>query len=819
MFQIRNLLSAIAPILQQAGPIVNMGDAQTLGNINGYPTILFQVTGTWTGSLELQLSIDNYNWQTVDVIALDNTDAPTSTVTVNGLYLAGSAGASYVQLVATGAMTGTANVILQASGVSAPVYASGTLSVTPFSGTIGSVTQGTVPWVVSQYGTWSVAQDGTWTVAATQSGAWTIGTAPVPDTVTSGTLIAPGGALVVGPLNANCNVLCVLSGTWTGQVNFQGSLDGITWYDLTASTLGATSATPTVFAVANGRFLIGAAGFAYIQAVATALSVGTVDVELVATTAAQVVYLGQEIEGNVGIYGTVPVTQSGTWTVQQGTPPWSVSQSGVWTATVSGTVTADQGGAWTVAATQSGAWTVAATQSGSWTVTADQGGSWTVAATQSGAWTIASSPVADSSASGTLHLVGDVVTLTGLNADCTVLVQLTGTWGGYVFLEGTLDGSHWWPLPTQSYNLTLEPGAGMTAIGLYFAAAAGCTAVRCTGASLASGTATVTLRASTGPNAVYLNSQAYVHLLDSQTPAAIYGAAPILPIAGVSNDGTALWEPLPLGAGGRSVIVEGHAGGTAIPVSGTFYLATQPVSGTVTANQGTAALLASAWPVQVTDGTHAMPAGDASARAVYVTATNTSFAVTQSGGWTATVSGTVAATQGGSWTVAATQSGSWTVTATQSGTWTVTASGTVTANAGSSWATSGLAKETGGNLATVAGAVLSGAMEVAYKPSGGQLFTTAIDLNTSGDHTLVAASVGSFIGIFRLWFVCSGTVVISFKDGAGFYFGHSMAFTSGGGMVLDFSGEPWFICSLSQAFIINLSANVQVSGGLSVAFV
>jgi hypothetical protein len=38
-------------------------------------------------------------------------------------------------------------------------------------------------------------------------------------------------------------------------------------------------------------------------------------------------------------------------------------------------------------------------------------------------------------------------------------------------------------------------------------------------------------------------------------------------VAGKTNDATAQYQPLPEGAGGRSVIVEGFAGGTAVPVS------------------------------------------------------------------------------------------------------------------------------------------------------------------------------------------------------------------------------------------------------------
>lgn len=49
---------------------------------------------------------------------------------------------------------------------------------------------------------------------------------------------------------------------------------------------------------------------------------------------------------------------------------------------------------------------------------------------------------------------------------------------------------------------------------------------------------------------------------------------------------------------------------------------TQPVSGTVTANQGTAAALAGHWPVQVTDGTNTLPTGDAPARKIYTALTD-----------------------------------------------------------------------------------------------------------------------------------------------------------------------------------------------------
>jgi hypothetical protein len=65
-----------------------------------------------------------------------------------------------------------------------------------------------------------------------------------------------------------------------------------------------------------------------------------------------------------------------------------------------------------------------------------------------------------------------------------------------------------------------------------------------------------------------------------------------------------------------------------VPVTGTFWQATQPVSGTVTANQGTAAALSSGWPVKVTDGTNTMPTADAAARALYTRLTDGTLSLT-----------------------------------------------------------------------------------------------------------------------------------------------------------------------------------------------
>lgn len=73
----------------------------------------------------------------------------------------------------------------------------------------------------------------------------------------------------------------------------------------------------------------------------------------------------------------------------------------------------------------------------------------------------------------------------------------------------------------------------------------------------------------------------------------------------------------------QALTIQGNASAIAVPVSGTFFQGTQPVSGTVTANQGTANTLANAWPVELTDGTN----GPATVKAASTAAVATDKAV------------------------------------------------------------------------------------------------------------------------------------------------------------------------------------------------
>jgi hypothetical protein len=72
-----------------------------------------QVTGTWTGTLQFEMSING-----TDFVAVSSTNVTTgsmvTTTTANAVFRFDAIGASVVRVTATAAMTGTANIALAA---------------------------------------------------------------------------------------------------------------------------------------------------------------------------------------------------------------------------------------------------------------------------------------------------------------------------------------------------------------------------------------------------------------------------------------------------------------------------------------------------------------------------------------------------------------------------------------------------------------------------------------------------------------------------------------------------------------------------------
>jgi hypothetical protein len=259
----------------------------------------------------------------------------------------------------------------------------------------------------------------------------------------------------------------------------------------------------------------------------------------------------------------------------------------------------------------------------------------------------------------------------------------------------------------------------------------------------------------------------------------------------------------------------------------------QAGSWTVTANLGTlnGAATAAKQPALGTAGT---PSADV----ISVQGIGGGTAIPVSG--TVAISGTVAATQSGTWNVGTVTAvtgitnalpagsniiGNFRIDQTTPG----TTNGVVaTGNVASGASDSGNPVKVGGvgssapPTAVTAGqrtnvwTNLNGAPVIAASapmPSK-NLSTAPITFSSSGDNTIVAAVGGQTTRVHRMYIVVGGTTSITIKNGAASSLTGAMPLGQNGTLVFDFSSEPWWITSANTAFIINSSAAVQVSGAV-----
>src|SRR5208282_1209330 len=89
-----------------------------------------------------------------------------------------------------------------------------------------------------------------------------------------------------------------------------------------------------------------------------------------------------------------------------------------------------------------------------------------------------------------------------------------------------------------------------------------------------------------------------------------------------------------------------------------------------------------------------------------------------------------------------------------------------------------------------------------------------ISFSASGDNAIVAAVPGKIIRLYRLLFVVGAATSITFFDGTpgGSALSGPFPFSAGGSMVLDDSGDAWYITSSGNALVLNSHNAVQVSG-------
>lgn len=96
--------------------VATAGSAVELAMAGGGDTVAIQVTGTYTGALSLQATVDNTNWITItDTVfkkLVDGVASATIPSGVQSIFRVDASGLSRVRVTALAAVTGTATVTL-----------------------------------------------------------------------------------------------------------------------------------------------------------------------------------------------------------------------------------------------------------------------------------------------------------------------------------------------------------------------------------------------------------------------------------------------------------------------------------------------------------------------------------------------------------------------------------------------------------------------------------------------------------------------------------------------------------------------------------
>jgi hypothetical protein len=103
---------------------------------DGDGTVGINVSGTWTGTLLAQVTVDNTNWITVNVFPIQ-TGAGQASIVANGTFQVNVAGCLATQILTSGAITGTAAVVLRtAPGAAVTAGTSSSGSTVGVTGTV-----------------------------------------------------------------------------------------------------------------------------------------------------------------------------------------------------------------------------------------------------------------------------------------------------------------------------------------------------------------------------------------------------------------------------------------------------------------------------------------------------------------------------------------------------------------------------------------------------------------------------------------------------------------------------------------------------------
>ena len=98
-------------------------------------------------------------------------------------------------------------------------------------------------------------------------------------------------------------------------------------------------------------------------------------------------------------------------------------------------------------------------------------------------------------------------------------------------------------------------------------------------------------------------------------------------------------------------------------------------------------------------------------------------------------------------------------------------------------------------------------------PNESAMLEVAFDEATDATHEVLAAVAGKRHYIYAIWLISDGTVDVTPQSGATVLSGF-ISMVAQGKFELLFNEQniPWFTCGVNEAFQIDLSAAIQVSG-------
>ena len=443
----------------------------------GYGSSFFNITGTWVGTITFQANNGDGVWENIYVYLSSTGSYTSSSTTVNSTAQLNCAGYYQVRAIATAWTSGTATVSWNTAAYPHQ------LQIYNPNSPLNVLTNA-----------YTLDGNGNIIGSSAQTGAslYTI----KPDNSTTGTLGALNATLNL-PINDVSSAYALITGTWVGTIQFQGSVNGTNFVPLEAVQGGPTNAYSTAGFTANGGVRISLpAGFTSIQAVMTAYTSGTATVVINASAAPANVEVVQFNAANLSVLNNGSVTTAAPTYSTSTNQPLSLNTSGgLRVSGVTGIIDA-----LTTQNVTTPASAIAVLGQFNTTPTTISSGNSSPLQLDNAANLLTNVKViatdSDKNVTGTITALNGTVVIAA-NGTSSVNASVSGTWVGTLVMEGQSGDGIWYALAVGNPNGGLNISS-FTANNLYTVGSGGFTQVRVRASAYTSGTVNVTMDASSG---------------------------------------------------------------------------------------------------------------------------------------------------------------------------------------------------------------------------------------------------------------------------------------------------------------------------------